>query len=49
MHGGNEPAINCDGDTLNQVYYYFDVKGNAVDGKYLPVDSCEFSAWPWVK
>ncbi|RJE21012.1 ribonuclease T2 [Aspergillus sclerotialis] len=42
MHG-QEVTIICDGDKLNQVYYYYNVKGNAIDGDYKASAAREFS------
>lgn len=33
MHG-EEVTLICSGDKLEQVYYFHEVKGNAIDGSY---------------
>jgi hypothetical protein len=33
---GMEVAVNCEGDNLNEVWYFFNVKGSAQSGKYVP-------------
>lgn len=33
MHG-EEVTLVCRGGELQQVYYYYEVKGNAIDGAY---------------
>lgn len=35
---GVEVAVDCDGDELNEVWYFFHVKGNAQSGKYEPAE-----------
>ena len=41
MHG-REVTIMCNGDRLNQVYYYYNVRGNAIDGVYKDSAAREF-------
>lgn len=31
--------IGCDGNRLNEVWYYFNVRGNAITGTYVATDS----------
>ena len=33
----------CNGDRLNQVYYYYNVRGNAIDGVYKASAAREYS------
>ena len=41
MHG-EDAVVICSGSTLEQAYYYFDVKGNAIDGKYQAAPPREY-------
>ena len=41
MHG-QEVTIICEGNKLNQVYYYYNIKGNAIDGDYKASAAREF-------
>ena len=31
------PALDCDGSSLNQISYYFNVQGSLIDGQFVPV------------
>ncbi|KAJ5312010.1 hypothetical protein PENANT_c022G04682 [Penicillium antarcticum] len=39
VHDGAEVYISCSSGKLNQVWYFFNVQGNIIDGKYEAVDS----------
>ena len=41
IHDGKKPYVSCESGALNQVYYYFVLRGNAIDGTYKAVDSSE--------
>lgn len=41
MHG-KEAVVLCSDGALEQAYYYFDVKGNAVDGTYKATSPREY-------
>lgn len=41
MHG-QDVGLVCSNDVLEQAYYYFDVKGNAIDGKYIATPPREY-------
>ena len=34
---GVTPALNCDGSTLNEIEWYFNVKGSLIDGTFVPI------------
>jgi hypothetical protein len=44
MHG-EDVMLLCSDGALEQVYYYFHVKGNAIDGKYIPTRPCEYPVY----
>ncbi|KAJ5614802.1 Ribonuclease T2, partial [Penicillium herquei] len=46
LHGGSEPYVGCEDDSLDQVYYFFNVAGNAIDGQYVPAAPLEKSNCP---
>jgi ribonuclease T2 len=39
VHDGAEVYISCSSGKLNEVWYFFNVQGNIIDGKYEAVDS----------
>lgn len=39
--GGYTPALDCDGSNLNQIYWYFHLKGSVVDGAFVPISAPE--------
>ena len=41
MHGASV-YLGCSSGKLNQAWYFYNVKGNVVDGKYKAVESREF-------
>ena len=44
IHGGMTPAIACrNGDQWTEIYYYYYLTGNVVNGKYTPVEASKFS------
>ena len=34
LQGGKQVYVGCDNGKLNQVWYFFNVRGNAIDGEY---------------
>jgi ribonuclease T2 len=34
IHDGSQAYVGCDSGSLNQVWYFFNVRGNAIDGQY---------------
>ncbi|KAH8120043.1 RNase Gf29 [Phellopilus nigrolimitatus] len=36
---GVVPALNCDGNTLNQIYWYFNLKGSIINGTFVAIDA----------
>ncbi|KAI9044011.1 T2 family ribonuclease [Aspergillus affinis] len=38
LNGGFKPTVNCRSGALNEVWYYFNIRGNAIDGDYEPTD-----------
>lgn len=41
MHGASV-YLGCSSGKLNQVWYFYNVKGNAIDGTYKAVDTRKF-------
>ncbi|KAL1985807.1 hypothetical protein VTN96DRAFT_7299 [Rasamsonia emersonii] len=46
IHDGKTPQLSCSNGELSQIYYYFNLQGNAITGKYIPVDSPDSSNCP---
>ncbi|KAJ5490776.1 Ribonuclease T2 [Penicillium diatomitis] len=46
FHGGASVHLGCSSGKLNQVWYFFNVAGNAIDGKYEAVDTLTKSNCP---
>ncbi|KAJ5948334.1 Ribonuclease T2 [Penicillium verhagenii] len=46
LHGGSAPYVGCEDGALNQMYYFFNVAGNAIDGQYYPTAPLEKSNCP---
>lgn len=46
IHDGKTPQLSCSNGELSQIYYYFNLQGNAITGTYIPVDSRKFSQTP---
>lgn len=43
MHGGMTPAVACrNGTELTEIYYYYYLTGNLINGDYTPVNASEF-------
>lgn len=38
---GVTPALDCDGKNLNQISWYFHLKGSVIDGKFVAIDAPE--------
>ncbi|KAI0348284.1 ribonuclease T2 [Trametopsis cervina] len=36
---GVTPALDCDGTSLNQISWYFHLKGSLFDGQFVPIDA----------
>ncbi|EIW64001.1 ribonuclease T2 [Trametes versicolor FP-101664 SS1] len=36
---GVTPALNCDGTAINEIEWYFNVKGSLFDGVFVPIDA----------
>ncbi|KAJ5676530.1 uncharacterized protein N7477_002163 [Penicillium maclennaniae] len=34
LHGGSQAYVGCESGSLNEVWYFFNVRGNAIDGLY---------------
>ncbi|KAJ4474301.1 ribonuclease Le37 [Lentinula aciculospora] len=43
---GVTPMLTCDGSNLNQIAWYFNLKGSIIDGTFVPIDSPEDSDCP---
>ncbi|KAL1967453.1 hypothetical protein VTN77DRAFT_3238 [Rasamsonia byssochlamydoides] len=46
IHNGKIPQLSCSDGQLSQIYYYFNLQGNAITGTYIPVDSPDSSNCP---
>ncbi|KAJ5673645.1 Ribonuclease T2 [Penicillium longicatenatum] len=46
LHGGSKPYVGCEDGALSQMYYFFNVAGNAIDGQYQPTAPLESSNCP---
>lgn len=44
IHGGQKPYVGCDSGALNQLYYFYNIGGNAIDGQYKAVAPCKLNA-----
>ncbi|KAF9041793.1 ribonuclease T2 [Hymenopellis radicata] len=44
--GGYTPALDCDGSNLNQIYWYFHLKGSVIDGTFVPISAPEAGSCP---
>ncbi|KAI0800756.1 ribonuclease T2 [Fomes fomentarius] len=36
---GVTPALNCNGNNLNAIEWYFNLKGSVIDGTFVPIDA----------
>ncbi|KAI0783293.1 ribonuclease T2 [Abortiporus biennis] len=36
---GFTPALDCDGSAINQISYYFNLKGSLIDGSFVAIDA----------
>ncbi|KAF5375787.1 hypothetical protein D9757_008989 [Collybiopsis confluens] len=43
---GVKPMLTCSGSDLNQIAWYFNLKGSLIDGVFEPIDSPEASSCP---
>ncbi|KAF5348095.1 hypothetical protein D9757_013743 [Collybiopsis confluens] len=43
---GVKPMLTCSGNDLNQIAWYFNLKGSLIDGVFAPIDSPEASSCP---
>jgi ribonuclease T2 len=39
LHDGASVYLGCSSGVLNEVWYFFNVAGNAIDGQYQAVDT----------
>ncbi|KAL2001813.1 hypothetical protein VTN02DRAFT_1188 [Thermoascus thermophilus] len=45
-HGGHQVRLGCSNGELNEVWYFFNVKGNAITGEYVATDTVTDSSCP---
>ncbi|TCD64320.1 ribonuclease T2-like [Steccherinum ochraceum] len=38
---GVTPSLDCDGKNINQISWYFNLKGSLLDGQFVPIDAPE--------
>ncbi|KAH1277857.1 hypothetical protein KXW98_002939 [Aspergillus fumigatus] len=43
---GHEPSVGCSNGELNEAWYFFNIKGNLINGKYVPIDPLSSSTCP---
>lgn len=43
---GFTPALDCVGSTLNQIEWYFNLKGSVIDGTFVPIDTPKAGSCP---
>jgi len=36
---GVTPALNCKGQTINEIVWYFNLRGSSIDGVWVPIDA----------
>ncbi|BCR86122.1 T2 family ribonuclease [Aspergillus chevalieri] len=46
LNGGYEPHIGCSDGALSEVWYFFNVRGNAIDGEYEPTETLSETQCP---
>ncbi|CRG89188.1 ribonuclease T2, putative [Talaromyces islandicus] len=46
LHDGKKVYFSCENDELSAAYYYFHLRGNAINGEYIAVDTPEDSDCP---
>ncbi|BAE56022.1 ribonuclease T2-like protein [Aspergillus flavus] len=39
IHDGKKPYISCEDGALNEIWYFYNIKGNAITGEYQPIDT----------
>lgn len=39
--GGFTPSLDCDGSTITQISWYFNLKGSVIDGTFVPINAAE--------
>ncbi|KNG82195.1 ribonuclease T2, partial [Aspergillus nomiae NRRL 13137] len=39
IHDGKKPYIGCKDGALNEIWYFYNTKGNAITGEYQPIDT----------
>ncbi|CAA7264797.1 unnamed protein product [Cyclocybe aegerita] len=44
--GGFTPALDCQSGTLNQISWYFNLRGSIIDGVFVPINSPESGSCP---
>lgn len=42
LHDGHEPTVGCQDGAINEVWYYYNVQGNVVDGEFKPTGPCKW-------
>ncbi|KAJ5226458.1 Ribonuclease T2 [Penicillium chermesinum] len=46
IHGGQKPYVGCESGALNQLYYFYNIGGNAITGQYKAAAPLEKSNCP---
>ncbi|KAL4915510.1 ribonuclease T2-like protein [Aspergillus aurantiobrunneus] len=46
IHDGNAPYVGCDGDNLNEIWYFYYVRGNLITGSFEPSEKLTESNCP---
>ena len=45
---GVTPALDCDGSSISQIYWYFNLKGSVIDGEFVAIGGSWFGSLAWV-
>ncbi|EKM84050.1 hypothetical protein AGABI1DRAFT_32412 [Agaricus bisporus var. burnettii JB137-S8] len=43
---GVTPSLGCNGNTLNAISWYFNLKGSIIDGEFIPINAIESGSCP---
>ena len=43
IHDGYAPYVSCDSDNLNEIWYFYNVRGNLITGEFEPTEKCKLT------
>jgi ribonuclease T2 len=49
LHSGSQAYVGCENGSLNQVWYFFNVRGNAIDGQYEATAPRKYSLYHYMQ